>query len=259
MAERLQKILSRAGLGSRRECEKLISDGRVKINGAIAVLGSKAEAGKDLIELDGRKLSVPTEEFTYIAVYKPRFVLSHSESKTKKTSENLQRRKTILDYIDLPLRLFPVGRLDLESEGLMLLTNDGELANQIAHPRYGHEKEYRVLVATRPDEEQLKALRHGIVLEDGYRTAPAKVWVADTLGRGAWLHFVLTEGRKRQIREMCRQIGLPIVRLIRIRMGSLQLGRLKPGEWRFLTPQEVEELQMKKMPKKSSPRRKEAV
>jgi len=258
VAERLQKILSRAGLGSRRECEKLISEGRVKVNGAVALLGSKAEAGKDLIEVDGKRLSVPTEEFTYIAVYKPRFVLSHLESGMKKTSENFKRRKTVMDIIDLPLRLFPVGRLDLESEGLMLLTNDGELANQIAHPRYGHEKEYRVLVAVRPDEEQLEALRHGIVLEDGHRTAPVKVWVADTLGRGAWLHFVLTEGRKRQIREMCRQIGLPIVRLIRIRMGSLQLGRLKPGEWRYLTPQEVEALRAKRMPEKPRSRRKEA-
>lgn len=250
MAERLQKILARAGLGSRRECEKLISAGRVKVNGEVAELGSKAEVGKDIIEVDGRKLNIAAEALTYVAIYKPRFVLSHREASLSKPFAALQRRRTILDYVDLPVRLFPVGRLDLESEGLMLLTNDGELANQIAHPRYGHEKEYRVLLAVRPDEDQLEALRHGVVLEDGYRTAPAKVWVAETLGRGAWVHFVLMEGRKRQIREMCRQVGLPIVRLIRIRMGSLPLGRLKPGEWRLLSPQEVEALRAKKLPKR---------
>jgi 23S rRNA pseudouridine2605 synthase len=129
--------------------------------------------------------------------------------------------------------------LDVDSEGLILLTNDGELANRITHPRYGHEKEYRVLVARRPDEEQLETWRRGIVLEDGYKTAPAQVWVDRPEGKGAWLRVVLKEGRKRQIRETGTQLGLPVVKIIRVRIGSLQLGGLKPREWRYLSEAEV--------------------
>ena len=250
ITERIQKILARAGFGSRRECEKFISDGRVKVNSERASLGSKADAIKDRIEVDGVLIKIRSEPLVYIAIYKPRFVLSHVDMNPNKRSSTYQRRKTILDFIDLPTRLFPVGRLDLESEGLMLLTNDGELANRITHPRYGHEKEYRVLLARHPDDKQLGALRRGVVLEDGYRTLPAKVWMAEDAGRGAWSHFILTEGRKRQIREMCGQLALPVVRLVRIRIGSLLLGRLKPGEWRFLSPQEVATLYGKNNQKK---------
>ena len=123
-----------------------------------------------------------------------------------------------------------------------MLTNDGDLANRLSHPRYGHEKEYRVLVAKRPDEDQLEAWRHGIVLSDGTRTRPAEVWVEETVGKGAWLRVILREGRKRQIREMCALTGLPVVRLIRVRIGPLRLHNLKPGEWRYLTEQEIAEL-----------------
>ncbi len=240
--ERLQKILARAGLGSRRACEELIAQGRVTVNGRVATLGDKADPLVDDIRLDGQRIKAP-EAPVYIALYKPRFVLS--------TTESQDGRKTVRDLVPIPQRIFPVGRLDLESEGLMLLTNDGELTNRLTHPRYGHEKEYRVLVAKRPDAEQLEALRRGIVLEDGTRTRPAEVWVERYQGKGAWLRMILKEGKKRQIREMCRLTGLPVVRLIRIRIGPLRLAGLKPGEWRYLTPEEVEALKQGRNPNRS--------
>ncbi len=238
--ERLQKILARAGLGSRRACEILIEEGRVSVNGKTAILGSKADVSEDRITVNGQELKITRPEAVYIAIYKPRKVLSSPETFIPGGKE--RPRKTVLDLLPGGTRLFPVGRLDAESEGLMLLTNDGALANRLTHPRYGHEKEYRVLVARHPDDVQLAALRHGIVLEDGYRTAPAKVWVESLAGKGCWMRFVLKEGRKRQIREMCQRIGLPVVRLVRIRIGTLRVGNLKAGAWRNLSPEEVSEL-----------------
>ena len=238
--ERLQKILAKAGLGSRRACEEFIAQGRVTVNGEIARLGQKADPARDDIRLDGQRVK-PAEELVYIALYKPRFVLSATESD--------DGRKTVRDLVPVPQRVYPVGRLDLESEGLMLLTNDGELANRLMHPRYGHEKEYRVLVARRPDARQLEALRHGVVLEDGTRTRPADVRIERTQGKGAWLRIILKEGKKRQIREMCRLTGLPVVRLIRVRIGPLRLKNLKPGEWRHLTDDEVAMLRRSTQPR----------
>jgi 23S rRNA pseudouridine2605 synthase len=230
MEERLQKILARAGLGSRRACEALITEGRVCVNGRKAELGSKANPDTDTITFDGRKVTT-SEALVYIALNKPRGVLSSVEAPDP--------RPTVRTFIPLSGTLYPVGRLDVESEGLILLTNDGELANRLTHPRYGHEKEYRVLVARRPDKEQLEAFRHGVVLEDGHRTLPAVVSIESGFGKGAWLRIILREGRKRQIREMCALLGLPVVRIIRIRIGTLLLGNLKPREWRSLTENEV--------------------
>ena len=230
MEERVQKILSRAGLGSRRACEELISAGRVRVNGNVAVLGSKADLQRDRIEVDGRPISL-AEPLAYIAIYKPRGVISAAQSPDP--------RPTVRDLVPVPGHLYPVGRLDVDSEGLILLTNDGELANRLTHPRYGHEKEYRVLVARRPDETQLETWRRGVVLEDGYRTAPALVRVESLAGKGTWLRVIMREGKKRQIRETGSQIGLPVVKIIRLRIGTLQLGNLKPREWRHLTPEEV--------------------
>ncbi len=245
-AERLQKILARAGYGSRRACETLIEGGRVIVNGKKAELGSKADPQIDKIVVDGQALAISAQEFVYIAVNKPRGILSSPDTVlTGQKGRQPPPRKTVLDLVDYQERLFPVGRLDAESEGLMLLTNDGALANRLTHPRYGHEKEYRVLVARHADDAQLSALRHGIVLEDGYKTAPAQVWIESLAGKGAWLRFVITEGRKRQVREMCMRIGLPVVRLIRIRIGTLLLGRLKHGEWRHLNEDEVAALKKK--------------
>lgn len=233
MKERLQRILARAGYGSRRDCEELIAAGRVRVNNHVATLGEKADASADRITVDGVPLAAP-EKPVYILLYKPRGVLS--------TVSSPDRRPTVRELVPLPTRLYPVGRLDFDSEGLLLLTNDGELANRLTHPRYEHEKEYRVLVARQPDEKQLEAWRNGVVLADGYRTQPAKVSVESKFGKGAWLRVILREGRKRQIREMGRQTGLPVVRIVRVRLASLRLGNLKPGQWRELSGSEINAL-----------------
>jgi len=250
MEERLQKIMARAGIGSRRACEELIAAGRVTINGKPAILGSKADGTVDRILVDHQPLQAP-ETLVYIAIYKPRGVLS--------TVSDPDPRPTVRELVDLPGQFYPVGRLDVDSEGLVLLTNDGELANRLTHPRYGHEKEYRVLVARRPDDEQLATWRRGVVLEDGYRTAPAEVRMEETSGKGMWLRIILREGRKRQIRETGSILGLPVVKIIRVRIGTLYLGSLKARQWRLLTHQEIEALKkgpepVKKTPKRSQPR-----
>lgn len=233
MEERLQKILASAGFGSRRACEEMVIAGRVTVNGQVAHIGSKADIQKDQVKLDG-KFVKPPEAFQYIALYKPRGVLSAVSSPDP--------RPTVRDLVPVQGSLYPVGRLDVDSEGLILLTNDGELANQLTHPRYGHEKEYRVLVARHPDEKQLTAWRHGVVMQDDYRAAPVQVDVVSHSGKGTWLRVIMKEGRKRQIRDTCQQIGLPVVSIIRVRISSLRLGNLKPKEWRYLTPAEVKEL-----------------
>ncbi len=230
MEERLQKVMARAGVGSRRACEKLIERGVVLVNGQKAHLGMKVDPATDRIIVEGEPLK-PQEKLVYIALFKPRGVISAVTSPDP--------RPTVRDLVDVPGRLYPVGRLDIESEGLILLTNDGALANRLSHPRYGHEKEYQVLVARRPDSRQLDAWRNGVVLEDGYRTRPVKVRVMRTQGKGAWLQVIMKEGRKRQIREMGRLTGLPIVRIRRVRIGSLRLGKLKPRQWRYLTEDEI--------------------
>ncbi len=233
MEERVQKILANAGYGSRRSCEELILAGRVTVNGHVVALGSKADARKDQIKLDG-KLIKPPEVYQYIALYKPMGVLSAVTAPDP--------RQTVRDLVPVEGTIYPVGRLDVDSEGLILLTNDGELANQLTHPRYGHEKEYRVLVGGRPDEKQLAAWRHGVILEDGYHCAPARVSLISHSGKGAWLEVVMKEGHKRQIRETCKQIGLPVVSILRTRTGALRLGNLKPGQWRRLTQPEIQAL-----------------
>jgi 23S rRNA pseudouridine2605 synthase len=235
--ERVQKILARAGYGSRRASEELIIAGRVKINGKPAVLGAKADPQRDTIMIDNQPIAKEPPP-KYIAINKPQGILSEVSP--------AEPRETVRDLVPVPGHLFMVGRLDMESEGLILLTNDGELANRLSHPRYGHEKEYRVLVGTRPDERQLEAWRHGVVLEDGYRTAPAQVRIDSPAGKGIWLQVILREGRKRQIREMGKQTGVYVLRILRVRIGSLLLGNLKPGEWRELRPDEVRALKVNK-------------
>lgn len=241
MEERLQKILSRAGLGSRRACEELISAKRVVVNGRAAILGDKADPLRDNILVDGHPLP-RIETPIYVALNKPRGVISAVTGDDP--------RPTVRDLVDLPGHLYPVGRLDVDSEGLVLLTNDGELANRLTHPRYEHEKEYRVLVARRPDEEQLETWRRGVVLEDGSRTLPAQVTFERPSGKGAWLRIILREGKKRQIRETGKQLGLPIVKIVRVRIGSLLLGNLKPRQWRQLTTDEIASLKQSGSPRK---------
>lgn len=245
MQERLQKILAQAGFGSRRDCEAFVTAGRVQVNGQLAVIGQKADPDTDQITLDGKPVRL--ERKVYVALNKPRFVLSTLEAEPGDT------RQTVRDLVPAAERLYPVGRLDYESEGLVLMTNDGDLTNQLTHPRHGHQKEYRVLVAKHPDQEQLETWRRGVVLSDGYRTAPADVGMEGSYGKGAWLRVVMGEGRKRQIREIGGLLGLPIVRIVRVRIGTLRLGNLKPKEWRYLSAPEVEGLKTGKEPPSENP------
>lgn len=240
MQERLQKLLAQAGYGSRRACEVFIIEGRVRVNGKAAVLGQKADLAVDKVTVDGKALA-KKDALVYIALYKPRNVLSAAEGQDD--------RRTVRDLIPLEGHLYPVGRLDFDSEGLILMTNDGELTNKLTHPRYGHEKEYRVLVARRPDEKQLEAWRRGVVLTDGDKTQPADVRFLSTSGKGAWIQVIMGEGKKRQIREVGKLLGLPVVKIIRLRIGTLKLGSLKPRQWRYLTEDEIRELKGEKVPK----------
>ncbi|HTP00719.1 MAG TPA: pseudouridine synthase [Anaerolineales bacterium] len=237
MEERLQKILAQAGYGSRRHCEEFITGGRVQVNGRVAAIGEKADPDRDKVTLDGKPIA-RREALTYIAMYKPRNVISSVDDEVG--------RKTVRELIPESGHLYPVGRLDWDSEGLILMTNDGDLTNRLTHPRYGHQKEYRVLLARQPDAEQIGTWRRGVILPDGEKTAPADVYVEGRSGKGAWLRVTMGEGKKRQIREIGQVLGLPVVRIIRIRIGTLRLGSLKPGDWRHLTQGEIDELKGKK-------------
>jgi len=229
MEERLQKILAHAGHGSRRSCEVLISEGRVTVNGELATLGQRADVERDTIEVDGQRVRAP-EPSIYIALHKPRGVLSDAGDQTR-------QRRTVFDLVDVPGHLFPIGRLDLMSEGLVLLTNDGDLAHRLTHPRYEHNKVYRVRVEGHPDDKALRSWRRGVYL-DGRKTVPAEVRVERREKGSTWLRVVLREGRKRQIRRVAAMLGYPVRRLIRVRIGPVDLGDLKPGSWRHLTPSE---------------------
>lgn len=233
MDERLQKILARAGLGSRRACEDLIRQKRVRVNGRVAQLGQKADPHRHQITVDGEPVAVKTGH-TYIAVHKPAGVLSHKARKR-------DRRPTIRELVPVRGRLFPVGRLDKPSEGLMLLTDDGGLTQRLTHPRYGHEKEYRVLVQGHPAPQTLDMWRRGVFLA-GRNTAPAQVSVAERESGHTWLRVTLHEGRKRQIRRVAAMLGHPVERLIRVRIGPVRLGDLEAGQWRRLTDNEVARL-----------------
>lgn len=232
---RLQKWLARCGLGSRRACEQLIEQGRVLVNGQKATLGMKVDPEQDTILVDGKPVREPPKP-VYLILHKPRgFVTTRSDPHAK---------RTIMELIaDVPVPVFPVGRLDADSEGLLLLTNDGELANRLLHPRYKMPKTYRVWVKGLPGESALRALREGVMLEEG-RTSPAKVRLLKAAPLESLLEITLREGRKRQIRRMCQAVGHPVRRLVRIAFGPLRLPRdLPPGKWRWLTQEEVEALQ----------------
>lgn len=231
--ERLQKILARAGLGSRRACEELIRQGRVKVNGQVAQLGQKANPDHDLITVDGEPVRME-QRHVYIALYKPCGVLSDE-------GDGTEQLPTARNLIPLPGRLYPAGRLDLRSEGLLLLTDDGELTFYLTHPRYAHEKEYRVLVEGMPNDKTLRAWRRGVLL-DGRKTAPARVSILHRDGERTWLRIVLHEGRKRQIRRVAAMLGHPVHRLIRTRIGPIRLGNLEPGGWRHLNEREIKAL-----------------
>jgi len=229
--ERLQKILSKRGYGSRRACEKLIADNRVKINGKVAKLGDRGDIEEDLIEFDDNPISKTAVNKFYIALHKPRQVLSE----IKKQDD----RRTVIDLVKLNEYLFIIGRLDYLSEGLILLSNDGELANKLTHPRYEHEKEYRVLINNEIDHTQLEAWRKGVVINNGYHTLPAEVSIIKQNKHDTWIKIIMKEGKKRQIREVGKLLGTPVKRIVRTRIATIELGDLKLGEWRHLSDQEV--------------------
>lgn len=226
--DRLQKVLARAGLASRRVCEDLIAAGRVTVNGEVAELGRRVNADVDVIEVDGAL--VPTAPgLVYYLLNKPAGVVT--------TAADTHGRPMVTDLVPGEPRVFPVGRLDVDTEGLLLLTNDGELAHRLTHPSFGVEKEYLASVAGDPSPATLRRLRDGIDLDEG-RTAPAKVArISDGL-----LRIVIHEGRNRQVRRMCEVVGHPVTRLVRSRIGTVTDRRLKPGHWRPLAPEEVRAL-----------------
>jgi 23S rRNA pseudouridine2605 synthase len=233
--ERIQKILARAGVTSRREAERLIQEGRVAVNGVVVKkLGSRADAGRDKIKVDGRLIRQPPP--LYYLFHKPKGLLT-----SMRDSEDRPSLGDWLESLGKKRRLFPVGRLDFNSSGLLLLTNDGELAQKLMHPRYEVRKVYRVKVNRCPSEEDLDRLRKGIRLEDGW-TAPAKARVVEVLKKKAWIELEIREGRYREIRRMFEALGYFVEKLVRIRMGPLRLGSLAPGEYRPLSRQEVSAL-----------------
>jgi 23S rRNA pseudouridine2605 synthase len=232
MPERLQKVMAQAGIGSRRACEELIRQGRVQVDGKLAALGQKVDPRHQQIVVDGQRL--PRQEpLVYVAVHKPAGVLS--------VSQDDRGRRTVRDLVPLPGHLYPVGRLDTTSEGLVLLTNDGELTNRLTHPRYEHAKEYRVQVQGQVTDATINKWEHGVYL-DGRRTAPARVTRLQADKDTTWLRVVMHEGRKRQIRRVALLLGHPVQRLIRERIGPLQLGQLRPGQWRHLSAEEIKAL-----------------
>lgn len=240
--ERIQKLLAQAGLGSRRACEQYLTEMRVTVNGKIAALGAKADPLRDVIKVDGKRVRFETGK-VYVMLNKPAGIVT--------TNEDEFGRKTVRDLVNLEGHLYPVGRLDADSEGLVLLTNDGELANALTHPRYEHEKEYVVLVEGEVDSGVIKAWRRGVML-DGQLTAPAKVTVLDGDHHQTWLRVIMHEGRKRQIREVAGMLGHRVKYLQRVRLGPLQLGDLKLGQWRHLTRGEVKQLQALIEPEKTA-------
>ena len=243
MLERLQKIIAHAGFASRREAEEMIRSGRVTVNGRVTTeLGTKADSGRDHIKVDG-KLITRAEPHRYILLYKPKEVMT--------TLDDPEGRTTVIDLIrGVRERIYPVGRLDYHSEGLVLLTNDGELAYKIAHPKHGSVKTYDVKVRGVPDDRVIDKLRRGITI-DGKRTLPCEISRIKTTGRGddegnSWLEVKLREGRTHQIRKMFQAMGHPVTKLKRVAIGPVSDPKLTPGVWRELTKNEVQMLARQK-------------
>lgn len=229
--ERLQKILASAGVSSRRGAEALIADGRVRVNGIVARLGESADPDHDVIEVDGRRL-LRGREHRYLALNKPAGYVSSLKS--------THGEPTVVGLVSGESRVYPVGRLDKETSGLLLMTDDGDWANLVTHPRYGIEKQYEVLVRGRPADPALESLRNGVVLPGGALTAPARVVkIGDDRGNTR-LFITVVEGKKRQIRLMASAVGHPVIALRRVRVGDIRLGSLPEGQWRALEREEVE-------------------
>ena len=230
--DRLQKVLARAGMGSRRTAEALIAEGRVTVDGEVAILGRRVDPERARIEVDGVPVPVAADLVSYL-LNKPSGVVS--------TASDPQGRRTVVDLVPSEPRVFPVGRLDYDSEGLLVLTNDGELTQLLTHPKHGVAKAYLAEVVGVPTAGEVRKLREGVELDDGI-TAPAKVAVVAKHDDGAALELVIHEGRNRQVRRMCEAIGHPVTRLVRTRIGPLSDARLAPGDWRPLRADEVRAL-----------------
>lgn len=232
--ERLQKVMAKAGIASRRKCERLISEGKVVVNGeVIDILGTKVDPKRDVIEIEGKALRLVVKK-VYVMLNKPANYLT--------TSYDPFSRKTIMDLVDIKEpRLFAIGRLDRDSEGLLLLTNDGELSFRLTHPKFEIKKTYLTEVRGHPGDATLSCLREGIFVDDRL-TQPAKVEVVERSEESTLLKITITEGRKRQVKKMCEKIGHPVLRLKRLSFGPLELGDLPPGQYRFLYPPEVKAL-----------------
>jgi pseudouridine synthase len=233
--ERLQVMMARAGLASRRKCEELIGAGKVKVNGRVIMRpGTKVDGTRDKVEVEGVLLNPAAVPRVYVLLNKPSGYVT--------TLADPQGRKQVTDLLTgLTVRVFPVGRLDYATEGLLLLTNDGELANRLAHPRYHVSKTYRALVKGFPGRAVVTALQRGVLLEDG-KTVPAGIRLVRREGPNTLLEIRLYEGRNRQVRRMCAAVGHPVLVLKRIQLGFLKLGNLKVGEFRYLSPAEVMKL-----------------
>jgi 23S rRNA pseudouridine2605 synthase/16S rRNA pseudouridine516 synthase len=233
MLERLHKVMARAGVASRRKCEELILKGKVKVDGqVIRELGYKVDPEKNVIEVLGEVIDVKAPK-KYLVLNKPKGYLT--------TMFDPFSRPTIKELLPEEKGVYPVGRLDFNSEGLLILTNDGEFAYRLTHPKFKIPKVYEVLVQGCPSFQDIWRLRMGINLEDG-PTLPARVTIKQRLDRGCWLQITITEGRKRQVRRMCLAIGHPVIALKRIAIGPVKLAQLQAGEYRFLSEQEVNSL-----------------
>jgi len=230
--ERLQKVLARAGFGSRRAAEQLIADGRVTVGGEVAVLGRRVDPEAERIAVDGIPVATRTD-LVYYLLNKPARVVT--------TARDPQGRATVVELVPLEPRVFPVGRLDYETEGLLILTNDGDLSQRLTHPRHGFPKTYLAEVDGRPSRGALRRLREGLELDDG-PTAPARIRLRGEHPRGSVVEITIAEGRNRQVRRMMDVVGHPVRRLVRTRIGPVADRALAPGRWRPLTAREVREL-----------------
>ena len=237
MEERLQKYLAQAGIASRRSAEKMIAEGRVKVNGKVVrEQGVKVDGTKDIIEVDNKPVRVD-EEYVYLLINKPPGCVT--------TVKDPGKRPTVMDVVsDIPKRVYPVGRLDFDTTGLLLMTNDGEFAYRMTHPKFAISKVYEAYVLGQVSEEKLDKLRNGIMLEDGM-TKPAKVKVLRKENRKTLIEITISEGRKRQVRRMFQAINNPVIDLKRVKVENLTLGKVKEGEYRYLTFEELRPLMNK--------------
>lgn len=229
--QRIQKLMAQAEIGSRRHCEEIIRQGRVRVNGVVAVLGAKADPSTDVVLVDGQRIAAAAAHI-HIVVNKPKGVLSANRSTPG------DDRPTIRELVDVPGHLFTIGRLDADSEGLMILTNDGELANRVAHPRYEHTKTYKVIIKGKLSAAARADWENGIWLDDS-RTAACSVTVLASSKRSTTLRIVMIEGRKRQVRRVAAALGYPVIRLVRTHIGQLGLGTLRKGAWYQLDEDEI--------------------